>query len=152
MALGFAHVNGVVHGAVLPTHVLIHPEKHGLVLVDWSYAVREPETSGERVKVASAEYEQWYPPEVKSKEIPSPALDIYMGAECMVYLLGGNPVTGNLPNSVPKAIRAFFRGCTPLGPKQRPSDAWGLQEEFDDLLERLWGRRRFRPFAMPPRK
>jgi serine/threonine protein kinase len=152
VALGFAHVNGVVHGAVLPTHVLIHPEKHGLVLVDWSYAVHNPETSGERVRVASADYEQCYPPEVKAGEVPTPALDIYMGARCMVYLLGGDPVTGNLSTTVSRPIRAFFRGCTPPGPKQRPSDAWGLKEEFDELIERLWGRRRYRPFAIPPGK
>ncbi len=152
VALGFAHVNGVVHGAVLPTHVLIHPEKHGLVLVDWSYAVHNPETSGERVRVASNEYEQYYPSEVKAEEVPTSTLDIYMGARCMVYLLGGDPATGNLPTTVPKAIRAFFKGCTLLGPIQRPSDAWGLKKEFDELIGRLWGERRYRPFAIPPRK
>ncbi|HEX2312370.1 MAG TPA: hypothetical protein VHJ17_01460 [Thermomonospora sp.] len=34
VALGFAHRAGVLHGAVLPEHVLVHPELHGLVLVD----------------------------------------------------------------------------------------------------------------------
>lgn len=151
VALGFAHNNGVIHGAVLPKHVLIHPEKHGLVLVDWSYAVLDPETSGERLQMINSEYEQWYPPEIADIGIPTPGLDIYMGARCMVYLLGGDPVTGNLPTLVPKAIRAFLRGCMLPGPRQRPSDAWSLKEEFDELLERLWGRRRYHPFAIPPR-
>jgi hypothetical protein len=35
--LGWAHRAGLVHGAVLPEHVLIHPAEHGLVLVDWCY-------------------------------------------------------------------------------------------------------------------
>lgn len=39
VGLGFAHRAGVLHGAVLPDHVLIHPEEHGLVLVDWCYSV-----------------------------------------------------------------------------------------------------------------
>ena len=39
VALGFAHRAGVLHGAVLPEHVLIHPGEHGLVLVDWCYSV-----------------------------------------------------------------------------------------------------------------
>ncbi|NUU26323.1 MAG: molecular chaperone DnaJ, partial [Streptomycetaceae bacterium] len=38
VALGYAHRAGVVHGAVVPDHVLIHPQDHGLVLVDWCYA------------------------------------------------------------------------------------------------------------------
>ena len=36
---GEAHINGVIHGAVLPEHLLIHPEFHGLVLIDWTCAV-----------------------------------------------------------------------------------------------------------------
>jgi hypothetical protein len=31
----------------------------------------------------------------------------------------------------------------------RPQDAWRLLAEFDELLERLYGPRTFRPFAMP---
>lgn len=149
VALGFAHNNGIVHGAVLPSHILIHPEKHGLVLVDWSYAVCDPEESGERIRAISSEYEQWYPEDVLAKEVPIPGLDIYMGAQSMVYLLGGDPVTGFIPDRVPKPLRAFFRGCLLKNPKRRPQDAWGLKEEFDELIERLWGKRRFHPFHMP---
>ncbi|WP_328341413.1 serine/threonine protein kinase [Micromonospora sp. NBC_00421] len=38
VALGLAHRAGVVHGAVLPRHVLIEPEAHGVVLVDWCFS------------------------------------------------------------------------------------------------------------------
>ncbi len=34
-------------------------------------------------------------------------------------------------------------------PSRRPQDAWRLLAELDDLLGRLYGPRRFRPFAMP---
>jgi serine/threonine protein kinase len=37
--LGFAHAMGVVHGAVLPPHVLVHPTGHGAKIIDWSYAL-----------------------------------------------------------------------------------------------------------------
>lgn len=151
VALGFAHQNGVIHGAVLPTHVLIHPTKHGLVLIDWTAAVIEPEKSGERIRTISTEFKAWYPAEVLNKETPTTALDIYMGARCMVYLLGGNPISGILPDTVSRSLRAFFNGCVLPRPSQRPSDAWGLLEEFDELLEKLWGKRRYRPFAMPSR-
>src|SRR4029453_9406676 len=32
---------GVIHGAVLPAHVLIEPDDHGVVLVDWCYSATE---------------------------------------------------------------------------------------------------------------
>ena len=46
VAIGAAHRAGVIHGAVLPEHVLIHPAEHGLVLVDWCYSVSGPAGSG----------------------------------------------------------------------------------------------------------
>jgi len=42
VAIGAAHRAGMIHGAVLPEHVLIHPAEHGLVLVDWCYSVPGP--------------------------------------------------------------------------------------------------------------
>ena len=39
VAIGFAHLNGVIHGAVLPAHVLVHPTGHGAKLIDWCYAL-----------------------------------------------------------------------------------------------------------------
>lgn len=39
VALGYAHTKGIIHGAVLPPHVLIHEESHGAKLIDWSYAL-----------------------------------------------------------------------------------------------------------------
>jgi Lipopolysaccharide kinase (Kdo/WaaP) family len=37
-ALGAAHRAGIVHGAVLPCHIMIHPDEHGLALLDWCYS------------------------------------------------------------------------------------------------------------------
>jgi len=39
VAIGFAHSKGIIHGAILPSHVLIHPIEHGAKLLDWSYAL-----------------------------------------------------------------------------------------------------------------
>jgi len=151
IVLGFAHAQGVIHGAVLPNHIFIQPEQHGLVLDDWLYAVRDPDTTGERIRAVVAAYQQWYPPEVYAKKLPTPGLDIFMGARCVAYLLGGDPLTGELPASVPPALQAFFRGCLMQTPAYRPQNAWALLDEFTLLIERLWGPRTFRPFTMPAR-
>lgn len=153
VALGHAHDNGAVHGAVLPEHVMILPEQHGVVLVDWCYASLKADDTYPSIKAIVPKYRQWYPGEVSNKEAPSPATDIMMAARTMIYLLGGDPVLGTMPDSTPKALRAFLRSCLHKNSAMRPDDAWQLLGEFDELLERLgppYFPRRFRPFTMPP--
>ena len=49
----------------------------------------------------------------------------------------------------PGPLRGFARGCLLVAPKARPDDAWDLLAELDDVLGRIYGPRRFRPFALP---
>ncbi len=151
IALGFVHARGVIHGAVLPPYIVIEPDQHGLILNNWVYALHEPIEPGAHLSAIVSSYETWYPPEVLAKQPPQPGLDIFMGARCMVYLLGGDPLTGELPAAMPQPIVSFFRGCLLPASSHRPQQAWDLLNEFTQLIERLWGRRTFRPFAMPPR-
>jgi len=149
VALGFAHASGVIHGAVLPTHILIHPRQHGVVLVDWSYAVLDPAATGEYISAISSSYRDWYPAEVFAREVPTPGLDIAMVARCMIDLLGGDPRKQILLETVPWQLRQYLQGCMLPRPRQRPQDVHLLLDEFDDLIERLWGPRTFREFVMP---
>ncbi|HZO70985.1 MAG TPA: serine/threonine-protein kinase [Ktedonobacteraceae bacterium] len=149
VALGFAHSNNVIHGAVLPTHVLIHPRLHGVILIDWSYAVLAPSASGESISAISRDYRDWYPAEVFVREVPLPGLDIAMAARCMIDLLGGDYYTRAMPDSVPWQIQSHLKGCTLPNPRQRPQDARVLLADFDALIQRLWGGRTFQEFSMP---
>lgn len=133
VAIGLAHRAGVVHGAVLPDHVLIHPREHGLVLVDWCYATRP----GEPVPAFVDRYRDWYPPEVTTAA--GPGTDIAMAARCLIYLMAGR---------IPDPLRMFADGCRLPRPHQRPDDAWCLLAEFDEVLGRLYGPRTFRPFQL----
>jgi hypothetical protein len=151
VALGFAHANKVIHGAVLPVHVLIHPGEHGVILIDWSYAVLDPSMTGERISAISSGYRAWYSAEVFAREEPTPGLDIAMAARCMIELLGGNPVKCIMPESVPWRLRSYLQGCTLPVARQRPQDVSVLLDEFDDLIEQLWGPRRFHELTMPER-
>jgi serine/threonine protein kinase len=143
VALGFAHRAVVLHGAVLPEHVLVHPAEHGLVLVDWCYSVpgcyASADPSG-RVPMMLERYADWYPPEVPARERAGPAADIFMASRLMLDLMG---------DRAPRAMRAFAKGCMLASPRRRPTDAWRLLQEFDELLERLYGPRRFHTFTMP---
>ena len=139
VALGYAHRAGVRHGAVLPEHVLVHPAQHGLVLLDWCYSG----TGGYVPAPALVErHRDWYPPEVTARRPVTEATDIHLASRCVEHLMG---------EQAPKALRAFIAGCPLPAEARRPHDAWKLLAELDELLERLFGPRTFRPFRLPPR-
>jgi hypothetical protein len=62
-----------------------------------------------------------------------------MATHTMTYLMG---------DRAPRPLRAFAGGCTQHALHRRPDDAWRLLSELDELLERLYGRRKFRPFTL----
>ncbi|MFO0954488.1 MAG: hypothetical protein U0835_25675 [Isosphaeraceae bacterium] len=143
-AVGFAHGQGWLHGAVAPPHVLLDVEGHGLVLVGWGHSVEK----GDRITSGPARYADWYPPEVRRKDPARPATDVYMAARCMLYLAGGDPVSQSMPEAVPREMQAFFRYCLLEGPKLRPGDAWSALDDFDTILGRVYGAPRYHRLAM----
>lgn len=157
VALGFAHQAGYIHGAILPQSIYIHPEQHGLVLHNWTHAVPVPDVDPEDAPVNPALsfgtyplHPEWYPPEIAAVNSPIyPQTDIYMAAKVAAWLVGGE-TNGTLPVGVPNEYRAFFNGCTNPRIEDRPSDAWDVLKYFDELIERLYGKRKFRPFTLNP--
>lgn len=134
-AIGFAHRVGVVHGAVLPEHILISPADHGLRLIGWGQSVK----SGQSVRVISAKHRGMYPAEVLAKKPATAETDIYMAAKCAAHLAGAG---------IPKQIATFLQSCLLEGQKMRPGDAWDLLEEFDELLRQLYGPPKFHVLSM----
>lgn len=136
-ALGWAHRARLVHGAVFPEHVLIHPQLHGLVLADWCYAT----ATGTDLPVLIYRHADDYPEEARGHLPATAATDIHLASACVAALMG---------ERAPAPMRAFLHGCTLPEQHRRPQDAWALLAELDDLLDRLYGPRTFRPFTMPP--
>ena len=62
--LGFIHNNHVVHGAIIPSHIMIEPKDHKLFLSGWGFSVSEPSKTGKRMTAISSTYDKWYPPEI----------------------------------------------------------------------------------------
>src|SRR5262249_15608964 len=102
--LGFCHRQKIIHGAVLPCHVLIDAPSHGLRLVGWGQSV----APGRPIVAVPARYWDWYPPEVHKKQPVGPATDLFLAARCIVYLAGGDPVTNWMPETVPLPLRRFL--------------------------------------------
>ncbi|MEU4471537.1 serine/threonine protein kinase [Micromonospora sp. NPDC023888] len=137
VVLGLAHRAGVVHGAVLPRHVLIEPDAHGVVLVDWCFSA----PAGTTIPALVPGQEDWYPDEVPRKRQCGPGTDIAMASRCMSWLMGSR---------APRELHAFAQGCRQRSLHARPDDAWGLLRELDKVLDRLYGPRTFRPFTLTP--
>lgn len=129
---GWAHNVGVVHGAILPSHVVLHPKKHRVMLVGWGRSVEIGGTITSIPKGSRA----MYPDEVLEKKPATEATDVYMATRCMESLVG---------DRAPKPFKAFIRGCTFV----RSGEAWALKDEFTDMIERLYGPRKYRELLMP---
>lgn len=140
--LGYVHRQGIVHGAVLPCHVLVNLETHGAMLWDWTAAA----LNGASLKYRSTVYEAWYPGEVKTAV---PATDLYLSTMCVVALLGGDTSPKKIPSTVPELLQVLLTQCLERDVKRRPQDAWELRDAHAAVLKRLYGPPTFRRLTMP---
>lgn len=131
-AVAGAHRAGVVHGHLTADNVLVHPGQHGIVVVGWSFAVEDG------VLPLAADKSVDYPPEVHKGLPVTGATDVHMLHRMMLELLA--------PDETRQ--REFATWCTQEAPAQRP-DAADLLDEYDALLDDLYGPRTFRPFTIP---
>lgn len=131
-AMAGAHRAGVVHGHLTGDNVLVHPERHGIVLIGWSFAVEDGALP------LAVDNSAEYPPEVHKGLPMTPATDVHMLHQLMLSLLA--------PGETRQ--REFATWCTQETPGQRP-DAVDLLDEYDDLIGELYGPRTFRPFTIP---
>ena len=142
--LGFTHNNGWIHGAVLPPHLMFHPENHGLQLVDWIHAQRV----NSPLHVVPNRFKSCYPPECWKSRYAGPSVDIYLAAKSMVFLAGGDPLKNVIPARIPDEIRQFLARCLGEDSKVRGQDAWQLHEEFTELLAAIYGPPKFHELKM----
>lgn len=134
--VGWVHEQGFVHGAMLPEHVLVHPLEHGARIVGWSYAVKK----GQKLTAISAARKKMYPPSVLRREPATAAIDVQMIGECAVFLCSGK--NGN----VPKEVALFFDKCR----AGEILDGWSAYHAYNEVLDKSYGKRAYRAFAMPP--
>lgn len=132
-AIATAHHTGLIHGAILPSNVLIHPDHHGVVLTGWTLTATPDKPLPGRDK----HHLDSYPPEATTAATTK--TDVYMAHALMTRML--NPTTN-------QAQLAFATGCMQHNPGARPA-AHRLLDEYDNLLDRAYGQRTFRPFTIP---
>lgn len=142
-ALGFAHLRGVVHCNLAPEHLLIRPRDHNVWLLDWTGAAYQ------RTQPFRFARDGFSGPEVASKEsLPIPSSDIYSFGKCMIYALGGDIESGEMPDSVNPGLQNFLRGFVLESPIQRADDAWELHRRLSRLRKEWWGPDKFLEFRV----
>ena len=138
-ALGYIHSQGVVHGTLVPDHLMIQPAVHNVFIAGgWGGAVHEPAKSGERVDEVFAAFSA---PEVLEGGPLGPWTDIYSLGKLAIWLLGGDPVENRIPKSVEKALSGFILDLVEDRIERRPQDAWELFELQCEIKDSLWPRK-----------
>ena len=79
-ALGFAHRNGVFHGAVTPQNVWILPEDHGLMLTGWASAVCSPVDSTAGADILGAVHSMLFISGGELEGLPKPLQLFFRGS------------------------------------------------------------------------
>lgn len=130
--LGFVHRAGVVHGAVLPPHVLVHPRDHGAMLVGWGCAQRRGAAS---VRATSRAWSSWYAGPWARPE-RSAALDIAFAARCAAEIASG------LAEPVAALVASAQAGA--LG-----DDAWLVADRLKEASRAAYGPPGYHPLPMP---
>ncbi len=142
LTLWMGHLKGYIHGGVTPDHVLVFPDEHGIVLLDWTCAAKIGE---EHVPAINPDFQEFYPPELLRKEAAAASADIFMAAATAINMLGGNPVTHHIPDTVAEPLRRALLSCLDPVARRRPQDAELFHNEFGNLL----GKRTYSHMVIP---
>lgn len=136
-ALGFVHKNGIVHGAIVPPHLMYGPGSHNMLLVDWCYSVSAENVTN--VPALVKDYRAWYPREVLRKDKPTPGTDIYMWA----YMVR------QIADKVPARFKGLLDWCLADSARTRPQDAWEVQDKWGALAQEEFGKPKYLKLNLP---
>lgn len=142
-----ASMAGLVHGALVPDHVLIDPFKHEPTHIGWGHAFKRDGKS--RITHVVNRWKDYYPPEVFEKKPCGHGSDIYMAGKIMIGLLGGDVRKNKLP-LLPKSVAGIILSCVESSRSRRPKDAREVLDGFTRAIRDEWGRA-YRVLNMPVR-
>jgi hypothetical protein len=137
--LHWSHASGVLHGAVLPPHVLIHPRDHGVMLIGWNTAVSWSPRQASTLPAISQAWKTWYPAGREACR----ATDTSMAARCVLRAAGASPrFTGS---TLPRGLDQLFVAAA----KGQYEEAWELRQCVSDCSLEELGPPTYSPLAMP---
>ena len=137
-ALLYLHHHGVIHGDIKPQNVIIQPETHSVVLVDFGLAMVKPGASTKSLGYTPV----FAAPEQISGKTLLPASDYYSLGMLMTYALNGGKDMDKkrVPVSVPDPMVNFITSVTRKNILERPQD--DLFDTFVKVRQQSFGRTR----------
>jgi hypothetical protein len=142
--LSFIHSSGMAHGAVLPAHLLVQENEHGLRLVGYSRAGPLGQ------KLPALQPGPFYPRPDGEWSTLTAQLDLVMSARCLAAILGGDPQRAVWPAAVPARLAGVVQRVGRARPGRiSPENAWGLREELGALANEIFGPPQFIPISLP---
>lgn len=138
----YLHRNGVVHGDIKPQNVIIQPDRHMAVLVDYGLSLVKPTSKDE-----SKGYTPFYAsPEAMDGKPLIPESDYYSIGMTMIYALSGtteNVERKVVPSDVPDEICDFIKRMIAKSVENRPQyPKEDVVDTFVSVREKAFGRRR----------
>ena len=143
--LTWVHHFKLIHGAILPPHVmfypdndgnkLIDPRKHSIRLIDFCYSVDY--TQRTRLSSWVPAWQDHYAPELLSKKAIGPQADIYMAAKLIVYLCG---------SKFPVALGKVLLRCLESDPEKRYQKAGEVLKEWKEAAAAEFGKPKWHEF------
>lgn len=136
--LKYLHLNGVVHGDVKPQNIIVQPESHTVVLVDYGLS---------RVKPTSTDGAKGYTPYFAAPEqiagkVPLPETDFFGLGMSMIFALGGDVEYVKVPAGTPDGMCGFIKRLVKREPLSRPNwDAEDLCESIQLVRKEDFGRK-----------
>ena len=137
-ALYYLHFSGVIHGDIKPANIIVQPETHNAIIVDYGQASVRPDYSTR----ASGCTIQFAAPEIIEGKPPIPESDLYSLGLTILYALGGDPIEKTIPDDVPDKLKEYLMALLRTDPLTRPN--WNtivLVRAISDLRLELFGRR-----------
>lgn len=133
IALDLVHKNGFLHGSPHLEAILVEPEKHGVMLKDWQYAVRK----GDPLQLIDPKAKDAYPAWVK---------DVNSTADGRIDLMVFGDAFEKLSHAsaAPPWLEDFFKQLK-LSP---PKEAVTALKKLTALLDEKW-ERKFHPMSYP---
>jgi hypothetical protein len=138
--LDWIHRSGVVHGAILPAHLLIDAREHSVALVGFSCAG----SAGSPLRAMDESQAAIYGPNDASPATLSPAADLAMLARCIRYALGSpaDPRSAAVPEPLARLLAE--RAAAPNSP-----GALELSGRVSQVARECFGAPRFVKLDLP---
>lgn len=133
--LGYIHKNLTIHGSIEPGNIIITPQNHNGLLIDYLFAI--PDADKKDAKYVGVN--DYSAPELGHGAIPHPSSDMFSLGKSMLFLLGGDLNRLELPKGIDPRLARFIQGFLELKPEIRTNDAWKAWHELKELRKKIYG-------------